>query len=123
MLFRRSQPLIRYELTDLVRTSTVERCPCGRPFALLESIQGRTADVLCLPSPTGNEEKIYPYLFLNVFDALPVSGWQVVHEHDGLHVFLTGASEELRDEQVLNRLRQALTERGVIAPSWEEKRI
>src|SRR5713226_1663646 len=123
VLFRRAQPLIRYELTDLVRASTIERCPCERPFALLESIQGRTADALYLPSPAGNEEKIYPYLFLNVFDALPVGGWQVIHEHDGLHVFLTGVSEELRDERVLNRLRRALTERGVIAPSIEIHRV
>ncbi len=123
VFFRRVQPLIRYEVTDLVRASTIERCPCGRPFALLQSIQGRTADVLYLPSPTGKEEKIYPYLFLNVFDALPVTGWQVIHEHDGFHVFLTGVSPELRDERVLGRLQRALTERGVIVPAIEIQRV
>ena len=40
VLFSRTQPLIRYELTDRVRAST-ETCPDGRPFALLDSIAGR----------------------------------------------------------------------------------
>ncbi|MFL5706972.1 MAG: phenylacetate--CoA ligase family protein [Ktedonobacteraceae bacterium] len=123
VLFRRTQPLIRYEVTDLVRASTGEHCLCGRPFALIDSIQGRTADILHLPSPSGKEEKIYPYLFLNVFDSLPVSGWQVIQELDGLHVFLTGASEELRNEQVCNRLQKAFIDRGVLVPPIEIKRV
>jgi phenylacetate-coenzyme A ligase PaaK-like adenylate-forming protein len=116
VLFRRTQPLIRYELSDLVRTSTIERCPCGRPFFMLEAIQGRTIEVLYLQSLTGGEERIFPYLFENVFNTQPVSAWQVVQEQDGLHIFLTGASEELQEEQLLAALRQALTRRGVIVP-------
>ncbi|MEO7020386.1 MAG: hypothetical protein ABI234_09580, partial [Ktedonobacteraceae bacterium] len=117
VLFRRTQPLIRYEVSDLVQVSTQERCPCGRPFALLESVQGRTPDVLYFLSSNGKEEGVYPYLFHNTLDALPISGWQVVQEHDGLHIFLTGASQELRDEHVRDALRQALTTRGVIVPT------
>jgi phenylacetate-CoA ligase len=115
-LFRRTQPLIRYEITDLVRTSSTERCPCGRPFALIETIQGRMPEVLYFTSPTGSEEKVYPYLFHTVFDTLPVSGWQVVQEEDGLHTYLTGAPEELRDEHLYDALRQALIKRGVVVP-------
>jgi phenylacetate-coenzyme A ligase PaaK-like adenylate-forming protein len=116
VLFRRTQPLIRYEVGDLVCTSTIERCPCGRPFALIEAIQGRMIEMLYLPSSTGGEERISPYLFEAAFDLLPVSGWQVIHEYDGLHIFLTGADEELRDEHVRDVLGQTLTRRGVIVP-------
>lgn len=123
VLFRRTQPLIRYEVTDLVRASTRERCPCGRPFGMIESIQGRTVDILYFPSLSGTEEKIYPYLFLNVFDALPVKRWQVIQELDGLHVFLVGASEELLDQRVFNRLQKAFTDRGLLVPPIEIKRV
>lgn len=123
VLFRRTQPLIRYEVTDLVRASTRERCACGRPFGLIESIQGRTVEILYFPSLSGKEEKIYPYLFLNVFDALPVKRWQVIQEIDGLHVFLLGASEELRDERVRMRLQKAFTDRGLVIPPIEIKRV
>ncbi|MEO7019905.1 MAG: AMP-binding protein, partial [Ktedonobacteraceae bacterium] len=117
VLFRHTQPLIRYEVSDLVQMSTQERCPCGSPFALLESIQGRTADMLYLPALNGKEAGMSPLQFETVFDALPISGWQVIQEHDGLHIFLTGASQELRDKHVRDALRQALTTRGVIVPT------
>jgi phenylacetate-coenzyme A ligase PaaK-like adenylate-forming protein len=123
VLYRRTQPLIRYEVSDLVRTSASERCPCGRPFALLESVQGRTAEMLYLPSPTGKEMGITALQFETVFDTLPVTGWQVVQEHDGLHVFLTGASQELRDDHLLEALRQALIKRGVIVPAIDVQRV
>jgi len=123
VLYRRAQPLIRYEISDLVRTSTIERCPCGRPFALLESIEGRTGEMLYLPSPSGREEGITPLQFETVFDMLPISGWQVIQEHDGLHILLTGASQELRDEQVLDKLRQVLTRRGVLVPALKIRRV
>jgi phenylacetate-coenzyme A ligase PaaK-like adenylate-forming protein len=117
VLFRRTQPLIRYEVSDLVRPSIIERCPCGRPFALIDAVQGRMIEVLSIPSHTGAEEDISPYLFELVFDTLPVSGWQVVQELDGLHIFLTGAPEQLPDDQVVAALRQMLTKRGVLVPA------
>lgn len=123
VLFRRTQPLIRYEVTDIVQVSTRESCSCGRPFALLESVQGRTPDILYLQSPTGKEEGVYLYVFHNALDSLPVSGWQVVQEHDGLHIFLAGASQELRDEQVREALRQVLNNRRVIVPAIEIHRV
>ncbi|MBZ5552147.1 MAG: phenylacetate--CoA ligase family protein [Acidobacteriia bacterium] len=39
-LTRYTQPLIRYELSDMVRVSA-DSCPCGRPFRLIEELQGR----------------------------------------------------------------------------------
>ena len=123
VLFRRTQPLIRYEISDLVRLSTSERCPCGRPFALLESIQGRTGEMLYLPSHSGREEGITPLQFETVFDMLPISGWQVIQEQDGLHILLTGASQQLRDEEVLDKLRRVLSGRGVIVPPMQIQRV
>jgi phenylacetate-CoA ligase len=123
VLFRRTQPLIRYEVSDIVRASTIERCSCGRSFALIEAIEGRKAEMLYLPSVTGGEEAINPFLFEFIIDTLPVSGWQVIQEVDGLHFYLTGAPPELRDEQLLDPMRAALIKRGVIVPAIEIHRV
>lgn len=123
VLFRRTQPLIRYELSDLVRTTTGTRCPCGRPFTLIEDIEGRMIEVLYLPSPTGSLERISPYLFTSVFNKLPVNGWQVVQEQDGLHLFLLGADEKLRDEQVKEAIQRLFVRQGVLAPPLEVYRV
>ena len=45
VLFSRTQPLIRYEMSDRVRLSP-SRCNCGLPFALLGRIEGRAEDIL-----------------------------------------------------------------------------
>jgi phenylacetate-CoA ligase len=117
VLFRRTQPLIRYEVNDLLRISEQSYCPCGCPFPLLDIVEGRTAEMLYLPSITGRKEGITPLQFETVFDMLPISGWQVVQEHDGLHVFLVWASHELDEEHLLGALEKALTKRGVIVPT------
>jgi len=123
VLFRRTQPLIRYELSDVVHLSSIERCPCGRPFALIEAIEGRMVEVLYLPSPSGNLERISPYLFFQVAKKLPIGGWQLIVEKDGLHFSLLDAAAELRDEEVLAEARAVLAEQGVIVPPIEIHRV
>jgi phenylacetate-coenzyme A ligase PaaK-like adenylate-forming protein len=56
-LYRRTQPLIRYELGDRVRLSP-RACPCGRPFRLIDAVQGR---VDMIPrGATGKEAPVRP---------------------------------------------------------------
>jgi putative adenylate-forming enzyme len=119
VLYRRTQPLIRYEVADMVRVSTREPCPCGRPFAQLETIVGRTGEGLHFQTLTGKEEAVSTLQFETIFDPLPISGWQIVQEADGLHIFLLGALEELRSEQVLQSLREFLSRRGLVIPPIE----
>src|SRR6266508_4156671 len=79
-LFSRTQPLIRYELSDSVRLRAdacscgtpesctcqigtcikVQPCPCGRSFGVLESVQGRVEDTLLLPAVTEGRVAIQP---------------------------------------------------------------
>jgi phenylacetate-CoA ligase len=116
MLLSRTQPLIRYEITDRVSRSAIEQCPCGRPFALLEGIEGRMPEVLHFPAREGGEMTIIPHVFHRVLDTVPVSGWQVVQESDRLQVLLSGAQAGLNEETLLESLRQALDSQGAIVP-------
>lgn len=83
------QPLIRYELEDSLRLST-HQCACWRPFTLIDDIQGRVWDILSFPGVSGENVNVHPIVFFSIMDTLPVSGWQVVQEADGLHLLLSG---------------------------------
>ncbi len=123
VLFSRTQPLIRYEVSDRVSRSRTEHCPCGRPFALLEGIEGHASEVLLFPDRAGGEVAVIPHVFHRVMDTVPASGWQVVQEQDGLQVLLSGASENLNEATLLDTLRQALAAQGVIVPPIRIQRV
>jgi putative adenylate-forming enzyme len=123
VLFRRTQPLIRYELSDLVRPSVHEHCACGRPFALLENIEGRAIEVLYFPATSGKQEQVSPYVLHTLFDPLPLTGWQVVQEPDGLHIFLTGVSPEFSDDELRDLVRETLIKRGLLVPAIRIRRV
>ncbi len=122
VLFNHTQPLIRYELSDSVRLAT-NPCPSRRPFALIDEIQGRVEDVLSFPGTAGGVVNVHPLVFSRIMDTIPVSGWQVIQEADGLRVLLSGVRGEFGDEMLADTLRQALAEQGVIAPHVEVQRV
>ena len=115
VLSRRTQPLIRYELSDSVRLAS-KTGSRSLPFAKIDGIQGRTEDILRLPGVSDNEVAVHPITFHHVLDSLPVSGWQVVQEADGLQVLLSGASNDVNDSVLGDALTHALLAQNVIAP-------
>jgi phenylacetate-CoA ligase len=114
-LFKYTQPLIRYELDDSVRLSP-DLCPCGRPFRLVDDIQGRVWEIPSFVGEAGGSVTVHPLVFHDIMDTLPVSGWQVVQEADGLQVLLSGVRGSLDDAMVADAVRQALARQGVIIP-------
>ena len=106
VLFSRTQPLIRYEVTDRVRAS-MEACPDGRPFALLDGIEGREEDVLHLKGIA-----IHPNVFHSALEPVPVAAWQVVEETDGLLVLLAQPTDGVVDADVATSVRVALQQAG-----------
>lgn len=106
VLFNRTQPLIRYELTDSVALSA-ERCPDGRTFALLGSISGRTEDTLILAG-----RRIYPNVFHAALDDLDLGGWQVVETDHGLDVLIVRGARRVDASDVRARVLAQLTGKG-----------
>ena len=111
VLFSRTLPLIRYEMSDTVRLG--ERgCPCGRSFSILEDIEGRTEDVLQLPSRAGHVS-VHPIVFHHVLDEAAAAGWQVIQEAPGLRVLMVGLAPGASTEGVRAAVAGALTTAGV----------
>lgn len=123
MLFSRTQPLIRYELTDSITTSTRLRCPCGRPFALIEGIQGRVEEALAFPARSGGQVRVQPAVVHGVMDEVSAEGWQLVQEPERLAVLLAGVPDSLDEDGLADRLRRELRSRGALPPRVEVQRV
>jgi phenylacetate-CoA ligase len=112
VLFSRTVPLIRYEMTDRVQLST-RRCPCGRPFRLIEQIEGRTDDVLNLPAAAGiGTVGVHPVVFHQVLDLVDAAGWQVRQEEAGLHVLIAAPGAAFDAPEAESALRDGLRAAG-----------
>lgn len=57
-LIRSSQPVIRYELNDIVTAK--ENCPCASPFIAIDQIEGRSDDILLFKDKKGNTKHLFP---------------------------------------------------------------
>jgi phenylacetate-CoA ligase len=100
---RRTQPLIRYELSDMLR-SIEGQCECGRPFQLIDAIEGRSEEVLRFRSRAGGSVSIHPNHFHRLLEGIAVSGWQVIQDGDVLRVNLMG----LRDANLSDVLARSI---------------
>jgi phenylacetate-coenzyme A ligase PaaK-like adenylate-forming protein len=122
VLFRHTQPLIRYELSDKVRMAA-EPCPCGRPFRVIDAVQGRVEETLYFPTAAAGRVAIDPVVFEAVLDTVPATQWQVVQEPASLDILLTGLAADFRDEAIAEPLRRELASRGAAAPEIRVRRV
>jgi phenylacetate-coenzyme A ligase PaaK-like adenylate-forming protein len=115
-LVNRTQPLIRYELTDSVELAAGPD-PSGRPFDRIARIDGRSDDVLRLPAPAGGTVAVHPYRlrapFVRLLDVLQ---YQVVHRPSGLHVRIVARRGVDVADAVRSALEAAVREAGARCP-------
>lgn len=111
----RTQPLIRYEVSDMVMMAT-EQCPCGRPFRLLAGVEGRNDDILHLPAGAAGTTAVHPLALRTALAGIPgLSQYKVVHDADGLHVRVAlrpGADPAEAVHLVTTRLAAKLSAQG-----------
>jgi len=115
VLFRRTQPLIRYEISDMVRLAQAP-CPCGRTFGLIDEVQGRVEEVLVFDDVNGGRVAIDPIFFEPLLGPIRAVAWQVVQEPDELVVRFSGLSDDVSCEQVGEMLKNSLMARGASVP-------
>jgi phenylacetate-CoA ligase len=116
VLFSRTQPLIRYEMSDSVRLAS-NSCPCGRPFALIADIQGRAEEVLRMEGRAGGHVSIHPNLFHRMLEPLPAREWQVIQEAEGLRMLIAGAGPGFDEAALKDGLARELEGQGAQVPA------
>ena len=122
VLFSRTQPLIRYEMSDSIRLATHE-CPSNKPFKLIDGVQGRHEEVLYLPALAGGSLGVHPNVFHQVMERIEVGAWQIVQEAQGLNVLITNPSVDFNEGSLVAALRNALEAQGIAAPQLNVQRV
>ncbi len=119
-LYNRVQPLIRYEVSDMLAKSA-ELCPCGRPFPLVTQIGGRSEDILRLKSAAGSEVAVPPMALTLRIEALAgVAEYQAAHDPAGIHLKVVPQSDADRDRlrgTLEKDIRTAIEAYGAMPPA------
>jgi phenylacetate-CoA ligase len=114
VLFSRTQPLIRYEMSDRLVLAT-DTCDCGLPFGGVAAIEGRAEDMLSLPAARGGTISIHPNVFHRVLEVVPAREWQVIQDDAGLRILL-GHAGPVAAAQIADGVARELRGAGAIAP-------
>jgi phenylacetate-coenzyme A ligase PaaK-like adenylate-forming protein len=119
-LYNRTQPLIRYEVTDMLRRAA-EPCTCGRPFGLVTTVGGRAEDLLRLPRSEGSGMVLVSPMVISlaVEGCAGVREYTAEHDDGGIRLQLVvpDAADRARIEVELPRqLRIDIERHGAIAP-------
>jgi phenylacetate-CoA ligase len=111
-LFNRVQPLIRFQVSDLVAAEP-EPCPCGRSLMRVRSLEGRAEEVLDVGGVT-----VHPLQFALVTADPDVREFQVVQEGDSLRlrVALRNGAGDAPD-RLRERVAARLSDLGVPRPA------
>lgn len=120
-LSRRTQPLVRYRLNDVLRVHR-NPCLCGRHTAVIGAIEGRSDDQLVLPGQDGQPVTVFADAISRaIARVLPLEAeYQLTQDGPNDLVFecSAGAYPALKVNQALNQLFEAY---GVAAGSirWQ----
>lgn len=117
VLHSRTQPLIRYELTDRVRYAADQASDLGPFRTLMDGVEGRSEDILTLPGREGQTVRVHPNVFHAVLDGAR-GPWQVIAHPDGLEVLVTTDPGGLEAG-----LAQALAEAGAAPRSLVARQV
>ena len=119
---KRTQPLLRYEITDMVGLTTAP-CECGRPLARMTSLEGRSDDILRFAGTDGGTVPVHPLTLRSPMAAFPeLRQYKIVQDHDGLHVIAAlrdGVAEDGAAQRIRATLSGSLFAAGVAVPRLE----
>jgi putative adenylate-forming enzyme len=120
-LVNRTQPLIRYELSDSV-TVPDGPDPVRLPYGRLARIDGRSDDILELPGRDGGTVTVHPYRLRAPFATLrDVRQYQIVHAGDRLEVKIVLQPDAPHETvaRVHAETLAALDEAGALGPALD----
>lgn len=107
-LYNRSQPLIRYEISDQLQLAPGP-CECGVPFRRIQKLYGRTDDRLIVPGIAGTTVSLEPLLLEGAIKHVPqVMQYQIIHHSDALTVRIVTTCHENEQPAMADRLRISL---------------
>jgi phenylacetate-coenzyme A ligase PaaK-like adenylate-forming protein len=120
-LYNRVQPLIRYEVTDML-CKVPEPCRCRRPFTLIAGVGGRAEDMLRLPRADGRpgDVQVTPMVVSLAVEAfLDVREYAAEHDAEGIRLRVVVPEEGDRQRvavQLPARLKADIARHDALPP-------
>jgi phenylacetate-coenzyme A ligase PaaK-like adenylate-forming protein len=117
-LTNRVQPLIRFEIPDVMRLDPAP-CRCGRTLVRALAVEGRADDVLRLPAADGTRVAVHPLQFGVVTADRDVREFQVVQDGRRLRLRVAlrdGVAAGEACDRVRSRVSERLVALGVHEP-------
>lgn len=104
-LIRSSQPVIRYELNDIVTEK--ESCPCGSPHMAIEQIEGRSDDILSFEDSNQQTRHLFPDYFRRaiILASDQIQSYQVVRKELKTLLLYADTQQELAKSALENLLK------------------
>lgn len=116
---KRTQPLLRYEISDMVALTTAP-CPCGRPLARMLSLDGRSDDILHMTGTDRRTVAVHPHVLKSPMAALgELRQYKIIHDDEGLHLLVVLRDAACTDEvsrRIDTTMRSELLAAGVADP-------
>jgi len=108
-LWKRSMPLIRYQVGD--RAALGPECPCGRGLHTLKPIEGRADDFIVLPSGKPSPARFIHWVFYPMMEVLL---FQAVQDSPGqVHVKIVPAGKPLSEtlkKNIIQKIKESYQE-------------
>ena len=85
-LLRKTQPIVRYELNDII--SEKKNCPCGSKHIGINQIEGRSDDIITIRNATGAYISIFPDIIRRtiVLSDPDISDYKVIFNRSTFHL-------------------------------------
>lgn len=113
---RRSQPIIRYRLNDIL-VEDKKKCPCGSQATVIKKIEGREDDIFIFKGRNDKQITVFPDFICRCVIYVPgIKNYKVVQENENaVTVYLDNISEDImsRIEQEFKTLSERM---GFVCP-------
>ena len=121
-LHKKSQPIIRYELNDII-TISKEKCSCGSNFRVIKQIQGRADDMFW---GLRTDTKKPQFIFQDCISRTIISTSEDIEEYQATQVSYTdiilriqlkkGSNKEKIKEQLTQKLKKVFSKHHCVEP-------
>lgn len=113
---RKSQPIIRYRLNDIL-VQDKKKCSCGSPFMVLKKIEGREDDIFVFKGIQKKEVTVFPDFISRCVIYVPdIKNYKVVQEDENsITIYLDNMNESVK-RQVSNEFKTLSEKMKFICP-------
>lgn len=119
---RKSQPIIRYRLNDILVESN-KKCKCNSPLMVIEKIEGRMDDIFLMKGNNGKQINVFPDFISRCLVYVPgIKEYKVIQKSETeIDVFIDDLEKDNK-EMIINEFKRLSEKMNFIMPEINFKK-